>query len=288
MFALALTALSLLAPTVPQGNLLGNPGAEAGQASQSGETTVEIPDWQTTSTFTVVPYGGGGAPDFFTFPPTSEGQRIHGGKNFFAGGYKAGTSTATQTVDVSSAAPLVDAGRVTASLDAWLSGFLSETDPGTIEADFLGERGAQIGSVEIGPVTPDERDRDFEFVQKSTDAPVPIGTRDIRVTMTAVQQEGTYADAYFDNLSLSLNGPALTLARRCTHRRLRVTASIPAGLKGVSVSFRLDSRTHTDRKAPFAATFAAGRKPAVLSASGVVSVGGKRAVISGRALVHCP
>ena len=34
-----------------------------------------VPGWTTTGAFTVVPYGGGGSPDFFTFPPESEGQR---------------------------------------------------------------------------------------------------------------------------------------------------------------------------------------------------------------------
>jgi hypothetical protein len=288
VLAVALTALALLAPTVPQGNLLRNPGAEDGQASQSGETTVEIPAWQTTSTFTVVPYGGGGAPDFFTFPPTSESDRIHGGKNFFSGGFRAGTSTATQTVDTSRAATLVDAGRVTATLSAWLSGFLSQPDPGTVEADFMGERGGPLGSVKIGPVTPDERDRDLKFVQKLAEAPVPPGTRTVRVTMTAVQQEGTYDDAYFDNLSFSLNGPTLTLARRCVRKRLVVLAAAPSGLRGLSVTFRLGSKSRTDKKAPFTATFAAGRKPATLLASGVVSVGGHRAVVPGRLIVHCP
>jgi hypothetical protein len=234
------------------------------------------------------PYGGGGAPDFFTFPPTSESQRIHGGKNFFAGGFQAATSKATQAVDASRAATLVDAGRVTATLSAWLSGFLSQPDPGTVEADFMGERGSVLGSVAIGPVTPDERDRDFKFVQKSGEAPVPPGTRTVRVTMTAVQQEGTYADAYFDNLSFSLNGPALTLTRRCVRKRLTVTAGVPSGLEGLSVSFRLGSRSHTDKKAPFTATFAASRKLTTLLASGVVSVAGQRTVIPGRLTVHCP
>src|SRR5919204_3954666 len=112
----ALLGAALLAPTVPQGNLLRNPGAEAGQASANGETTVPIPNWQTTSAFTVVAYGGGGPPDFFTFPPPSEAERIGGGKNFFSGGFQAGTSTATQTVDVAHAAPPVDQRAVTASL----------------------------------------------------------------------------------------------------------------------------------------------------------------------------
>jgi hypothetical protein len=288
VLALTLAAVALLAPTVPPGNLLQNAGAEAGQASQSGETAVEIPGWQTTSRFTVVPYGGGGAPDFFTFPPPSESQRIHGGKNFFAGGFQVGKSTASQTVDVARAAPLVDAGRVSVTLSAWLGGFLDQPDPGIVAAIFVDVNGNAIASTSIGPVTPAERDNDLEFVQKTGRESVPPGTRKIRVMMTAVQEVGTYADAYFDNVVLTLNGPSLRLSRRCARNRITVTASVPAGLTGRSVTFRLGSKAHTDRKPPFTATFATGRKPVVLLASGGVSVAGRQAVIPGRLIVHCP
>jgi hypothetical protein len=288
VLAAVLAAAALLAPTVPQGNLLTNPGAEAGQASQSGETTVPIPGWQTTSTFTVVPYGGGGAPDFFTFPPQSESQRIQGGKNFFAGGFRAGTSTATQTVDVSHAAPLIDPGFVTATLTAWLGGYLSQPDPGTVEADFLAADGSTLASFKIGPVTPAERNNDLKFVEKGGSALVPKGTRAIRVAMTGVQVEGTYDDAYLDNLVLAFKGPALDVSRRCLARhRVRISARVPPGLHALSVSFRLAAKTRIDRKAPFSATFVLGSKAATVSATGIVRVAGQQAVIVGGQVVRC-
>jgi hypothetical protein len=290
VLAVAVAAAALAAlPAVPAGNLVRNPGAEAGQASQSGETTVPIPDWTTTSTFTVAPYGGGGAPDFFTFPPPSESQRIGGGKNFFAGGFKAGTSTASQTIDVSRGAPFVDQHLVRASLGAWLGGYLSQTDPGTVRAEFIGGSGAILGSLEIGPVTPEERDRDLKLVQKAASIDVPTGTRGIRLTMTAVQVDGTYDDAYFDNLSLTLEGPALAMRDRCLSRkRVTVTAGIPPGLKGRSVTFRAGRRTTVDRKAPFTTTFVRRTASPVVTATGVVTVGVQRGAISGRLAVHCP
>jgi hypothetical protein len=286
MLALVAAALAL---AVPQGNLLHNPGAEDGQASQSGETTVPIPGWTTTGAFTVVPYGGGGAPDFFTFPPASESQRIKGGKNFFAGGYQAGTSSATQTVDVSAGAPLIDANRVGATLDGWLGGFLSEPDPGTVEATFLADAGTSLGSLKIGPVTPDERNRDLKFVQKAASGAVPSGTRSIRVVVTAVQQEGTYADAYFDNLDLQLQGPQVKITRHCAAKKhVTLRATIPAGLTARSVSFRLAGKSHVDRKAPFTASFTLRAKTAVATASALLVVGGKAITIPGRLATHCP
>lgn len=290
MLAVAVAAAALAAlPAVPQGNLIRNPGAEAGQPSQSGETTVPIPGWTTTSTFTVAPYGGGGAPDFFTFPPLSEGQRIGGGKSFFAGGFRAGTSSASQPIDVGSAAPFIDQHLVGASLAGWLGGYLSEPDPGTVAAEFVGGSGAVLSSLTVGPVTPDERDRDLKFVQKTAAAEVPTGTRAIRVTMTAVQVDGTYDDAYFDNLSLVLAGPTLAMRSRClAHKRVIVTASVPGGLKGRSVTFHVPGRTTTDRRPPFTTTFVRRTSAPVVAASGVVTVGLQRGAIPGRVVVHCP
>jgi hypothetical protein len=290
VFAVAVAAAALAAlPAVPQGNLIRNPGAEAGQPSQSGETTVAIPNWTTTSTFTVAPYGGGGAPDFFTFPPLSESQRIGGGKNFFAGGFKAGTSTASQAMDVGAAAPFVDQHLVGVSLAGWLGGYLSEPDPGTVTADFVGGSGAVLASLTIGPVTPDERNRDLKFVQKTATAEVPTGTRAIRVTMTAIQVDGTYDDGYFDNLSLVLAGPALAMRSRClSHKRVTVTAGVPPGLKGRSVTFRAAGRTTTDHKSPFTTTFVRRTASPIVTATGVVTVGLERGAIPGRLVVHCP
>lgn len=285
MLALVAAALAL---AVPQGNLLHNPGAEDGQASQSGETTVTIPGWTTTGAFTVVPYGGGGAPDFFTFPPPSESQRIKGGKNFFAGGFQTGTSSATQTVDVSAGAPLIDANRVGATLGGWLGGFLSQPDPGTVEATFLGAGGTSLGSVKIGPVTPDERNRDLKFVQKAASAPVPSGTRSIRMVVTAVQQEGTYADAYFDNLDLQLVGPQVKITRRCLGKKhVTLRATVPSGLTARSVSFGLAGKSHVDRKAPFTASFALRGKGGIATASALLVVGGKTITIPGKLVVGC-
>jgi hypothetical protein len=192
-------------------------------------------------------------------------------------------------VDVARAAPLIDAGFVTATLTAWLGGFLSQPDPGTVEADFLATDGTTVGSVQIGPVTPAERNSDLKFVEQGGSAIVPKGTRTIRVTMTAMQVEGTYDDAYFDNLVLAFKGPALEVSRRCgKHRRVTISARVPPGLRALSVTFHLGTRTHVDRKAPFTATFVLGSKPATVTAAAIVRVGGQQAVIVGGQVVRCP
>ena len=54
------------------------------------------------------------------------------------------------------------------------------------------------------------------------------------------------------------------------------------------MSFGLGGKFHTDRKAPFTATFTVGRKPVSVIASGVVSISGKRAVLPGGLTLRCP
>ena len=88
-------------------NLLANPGAETGDPSVSGNSSVSIPGWTVTGTPTVIQYGTPrnmwpvgfsfatrDLPPFMGFPTTSSGA---GDTQFFCGGNGA-TSTLTQTV----------------------------------------------------------------------------------------------------------------------------------------------------------------------------------------------
>src|SRR5262249_42444633 len=124
--AAAFAAAALLAPAsagavVPAGNLVVNPGAaartgspRATPGSPAASQVLPPPGWVVTGPFTAVQYG---APDFLT---AADSARLGGGANFFAGGPTNPASAAAQTIDVSEAAPEIDAGRVTATLSALL------------------------------------------------------------------------------------------------------------------------------------------------------------------------
>src|SRR4051812_33470996 len=90
---------------VPAGNVLVNPGAEAGAGAPDSSTIDPPPGWTVEGEFTAVQYG---APDFLSL---ADSATFAGGANFFAGG-NSPTSAATQTVDVSGAATELDAGSV--------------------------------------------------------------------------------------------------------------------------------------------------------------------------------
>jgi len=92
-------------------NLLVNPGFETADPSGSGYSGVTIPGWTETGTPTVIAYGTPlGYPSPVSTPlPTLSGifgfpQSTPGGGDNFAGGGPVGTSTISQTVDVSGAA----------------------------------------------------------------------------------------------------------------------------------------------------------------------------------------
>src|SRR5690242_4465091 len=152
LFAALALAFVLLTPApAPAQNLLVNGDAEAVPGSADGTTVVVPPGWTTDGPFTEVAYG---APEFLS---TDDSASWNGGASFFAGGPDAATSAATQVVSVASDAAKIDAGSESATLSALLGGYLTQTDFATVTATFLNPAGAAVGTLAIGPVSPDDR-----------------------------------------------------------------------------------------------------------------------------------
>jgi hypothetical protein len=198
--AVALVAAAPADAVVPTGNLVVNPGAERGQGAPDAAQQPPVPGWTVESTFTAVRYG---APAFLT---VADSTALGGGTNFFAGGPGGATSAATQVVDVSGAAPEIDAGKVTATLSALLGGYATQTDHAIVTATFLNSAGAPAGAVGLPAVTPAERNSVPALIARTASAAVPAGTRQISVRIDAVRVEGSYNDGYADNVSLVLGG----------------------------------------------------------------------------------
>ena len=200
--ATAAAVILLVAPaqaSVPAGNLLANPGAEAGPGAPDASTINAPPGWTTTGELTAVKYGASG------FPTSAVSSQIAGGANFFAAGNVA-TSTGEQLLNVSAAQPEIDARGVSAALSACLGGFSSQDDNARITTTFLGASGATLGSFEIGPVTAADRGSQTTLIPRNASRAVPASTRSIKVVITGTRLSGLYNDAYADNVSLSLAG----------------------------------------------------------------------------------
>lgn len=176
-------------------NLLTNPGAEAGAGAGSSSEVEPPPGWNTAFNFTAVSYGATGG-----FPDAQASESISGGANFFAGGPNNDGSFADQRFDVSNAADAIDAGTLQVAVRAYFGGFEDQTDAGLVSVDFRTGADERISIFSIGPVSPSERGLKTIFLYRTGVARVPDGTRLIIVTLVASGNEGSYNDAYFDNV----------------------------------------------------------------------------------------
>ncbi|HEX4559921.1 MAG TPA: alkaline phosphatase family protein [Mycobacterium sp.] len=211
--------------TVESPNLLVNPGAELGDPSLSGYSSVTVPGWTVTGAPTVIGYGtqrrfpwptaspGPTLPAFLGFP-SSACAPPDSGAQFFGGGPVA-TSTLSQTVDLGAAASDIDAGTVPYKLSADLGGFTIDPSAASVTVDFLDANGANIGTGGIRPVTALDRWFQTGLLQRETAGTLPVGTRSAHVVVTLNDCNpvlGNYNNAYADNLSLTVGAANLAPA----------------------------------------------------------------------------
>lgn len=193
-------------------SLLRDGGAEDGFGGYFTQPAYLIPSWETSGGLSVLRYGLPGYPAAATPPPAVGsassaqrepvgGIRDTGGKRFLFGG-TAGVSIAVQTVSVADKATEIDTGRASVTLSGLLGGRGAEADEGTVVGTFLDATDRTVGAVQIGPVTPADRGNATKFLSRLEMATLPVGTRRIRVTLTATRREGLTNDAYFENLAL--------------------------------------------------------------------------------------
>lgn len=178
-------------------NLLANPDAEAGPASENGYASVPVPGWETNGGFTVVAYTAGGG-----FPVASDPCPANRGMGFFAGGPSGSPASASQFIDISAAAAEVDQGRVTCVLSGFLGGYATQNDRAVLVASFLGTTSNMLGSVAIGPVTAEDREGQTGMFYRRSTALLASGTRYVTVLLQMSRWDGSYNDGYADNLSL--------------------------------------------------------------------------------------
>jgi hypothetical protein len=206
-------------------NLLVNPGAELGDPSLSGYSSVTVPGWTVTGTPTVIEYGtlrrfpwptsspGPTFPAFLGFPSTNCAPS-GSGEQFFGGGPVA-TSTLAQTVDLRRAASDIDAGTVPYELSGDLGGFIIDPSAASVTVQFLDATGATLGTGRIRPVTVLDRWFQTRLLERETAGTIPVGTRSARVVVTLNDCNpvlGNYNNAYADNLSFTVGAANLAPA----------------------------------------------------------------------------
>ena len=191
-------------PGLLAGNLLENGGFE-GPTPSGKIQPVGIPGWS---------LGGGshwlryGAPSHAYAPSAIASPRFGtGGARMFWGGASAATggiTSATQTVDVAAQAAAIDQERATVRFSAYLGGSLMYADAMEAKVEYLDAAGDVRGFLGLGPVTPEDRHNVTTLLRREGRAPLPAGTRSIRVTLTSVDADKAYSSALADNVKLTL------------------------------------------------------------------------------------
>jgi hypothetical protein len=244
---------------IPGGNLVQNPGAEDSVGAAVPIVTKPV-GWATTGNLSAWQY----APRESDWPTQAFAATIGGGKNFFAGGPgdntgKQTTHTASQTIDVASAATEIDAGQVGATLTAFIGGYTVAQDTATVTARFLNAAGAQLSSVRVGPVSIDDRKRMTVLIKRTALANLPPLTRSIAVVIAVVGDGNGQHHAFIDNISLTLGKAFVakpTLVVTCKTKKISATVKPDKRFAVTAVTFLLNGKAKaTDKKAPFAATF---------------------------------
>lgn len=122
----------------------------------------------------------------------------------FFGGADRGSSSASQLIDITDLASVIDAGQGAYDLSAWLGGYDTDLDNVKFSLNFLNQDGQSLDTTFINSPAPDKRNNTTGLLFKSTKGFVPVGARQINVVLNVNYVRGRVNDGYADNLSLAI------------------------------------------------------------------------------------
>ncbi|PAX60192.1 PEP-CTERM sorting domain-containing protein [Brunnivagina elsteri CCALA 953] len=195
-------------------NLIVNGNGEQGACDAVGNAVgsaiPSIPAWTTSGSFSVLCYGASG----FEFvnnlgqtvrvsglPDANSPGAENRGKNLFFGGANRSSSSGSQLLNLTDLAAIVDTGKGAYDLGAWLGGYTTDSDNVLLSLDFLNQDGLSLGKTSIASPTPEERNNTTGLLFKSTQGILPVGSRQVNVTLNMNYVRGRVNDAYADKLS---------------------------------------------------------------------------------------
>jgi len=171
-------------------NLIVNADAEAGTAGWTAFAGADL--------FDAVAYGPNWVQPYHPGPADRGSSLFVGGSGHaFAGGY--------QVVDLSAQAGDIAAGRVSFTLSGWLGGWSDQGDNALLYVSFQDASGAEVGTAQLGPVTPAMRNNSTGLFAYQTSGALPTATRQLLVSLTMERLGGGDNDGYADNLSLQIS-----------------------------------------------------------------------------------
>ena len=191
---LVLNTLGTSPGSVLGANLVVNGDAEAGPSNPLPATALYIPGWSSkTSPTTVEPYGATDSIAVSASGPTDRGVKL------FCGSSIANNDDAYQDIDVSPAAALIDSGKVTYEVSAWL-GSTTASSP-TLTYIFFDWSGLQLApTAQLGPTS----HSGAGLVETSHSGTLPSGTRRVHISLTFTNYRFVA-----DDISFTLSVPGL-------------------------------------------------------------------------------
>jgi uncharacterized protein (TIGR03437 family) len=200
-----LASLVLLAACLPaygqlwDKELMANGDAEkgVGATSRSAAAVKDIPGWTTTGNFTLCQYVNGMNNDvrYMKTP----------GKQYFAGGPNGGAATARQTIDLSSGAAEIDAGRVRFFLTGWIgNGGDQMVAPAKLTATFLDGAGKSLLEYTVNGPTLAEASSVIMLWRSGSGFVLP-NTRSVQILLDLGGKSASFNAAAADNLSFRVS-----------------------------------------------------------------------------------
>lgn len=101
------------------------------------------------------------------------------GENMFYGGPQRGSSSASQSIDLSGFAMQVDEGNLLFGLSGWMGGFMDQGDSARLALTFLDELGGALANAFIATPDAAARGNVTGLFLQSLEGLVPVGARSI-------------------------------------------------------------------------------------------------------------
>ncbi|MDO8447183.1 MAG: PEP-CTERM sorting domain-containing protein [Rhodoferax sp.] len=188
--ALSLVACSLGAHAVDFGsNLIINGNAEADVSGWTAFDGVDL--------FQSVDYGSNWV------LPSQPGPVDRGSKMF--AGQSSAFSVGYQLLDVSALTTAFAKGTTAFDLSGYLGGWTSQGDNALLYVSFMDVANQEIGSAQLGPVTPADRGNSTGLLFRETHGFVPVNTTQIQFALSMERMASNDNDGYADNLSFTVS-----------------------------------------------------------------------------------
>jgi len=114
----------------------------------------------------------------------------------------------SQTINITDTPTLslIDLGKVSVNLSAWLGGYTGQDDNAEVTLSFYNQDGTKIGNaITVGPVLSSDRKGITELVFQQNTGKVPVGTRSIQLLVGFTLVSGSDNDGAVDNITAVLN-----------------------------------------------------------------------------------